>query len=105
MLSSIAALPRSVRSSIGSDDLLVCLVNVESPERRYTLILDLEWVSLAVDADVHSSELTDGLPLPRAAMRAVINDWSFDEPSSEPAVRWSQDGIPHVGFPMTHDVE
>ena len=104
-LSAVAALPRSVRSSIGSDEQTVCLVHIESPERRYTLVLDLDWVAMAVEVGKRSSEFTDDLPLPRAAIRAVINDWSVNQRFDDSAVRWSKDRIPHVGYPLLDDIE
>lgn len=97
-LADILSLPIHVRSSIGPDEQLMCLASIDSSGRKYTLLLDLDWVALAVEVDLQPDDLIDDLPLPRAAMRAVINGWSTDQPFDDPAPRWSDDGIPHVGF-------
>lgn len=79
----------------------MCLANIDSLGRKYTLVLDLDWVALAIEVDLQPDDLIDDLPLPRAAMRAVINGWSTNEAFEQPAPRWSEDGIPHVGFPRS----
>lgn len=100
-LADVVSLPPHIRSTIGADDHVVCIANIDAPERQYSLVLDLEWVALAIDVAHQPDDLLDDLPLPRAAMRAVINGWSVTEAFEEPAPRWSEDGIPHVGFPRS----
>lgn len=102
-LAAIASLPAQVRAGIGSEEQVMCLVSVESSNRRYTLVLDLEWVALAVDVDQQPGELIGDLPLPRAAVHAVVSGWSPNDAFAEPVTRWSDDDIPHVGFPPVDD--
>lgn len=102
-LAAVASLPVEVRAAIGPDEHIMCLVNVESSDRRYTLVLDLDWVSLAVDVHQQPGELIGDLPLPRAAVHAVVNGWSVNHLFDESVVRWSDDNIPHVGFRPSED--
>ncbi len=108
-------LPCDVRSRLGADERLVCLVSVGSDQQRYTLIIDASWIELAAEASEIDRHLVDDLSLPRSVVDAVVAGWPEDwcsiredpGPTSLPPQRsrherrktvwWSDDDIPHVG--------
>lgn len=97
-LSDIAALPSATRDAIGAADDLVCAVNIDGPNHSYTLLIDLGWLSMAIEVHHRDDELIEGLLLPRPAIRAVINGWDMDVMFIGSVVQWSDDDIPHIGF-------
>ena len=74
-----------------------CAVSVERGELRYTLIVDAEWTALAREvADLDPSSV-DGMPLPRRAVRAVIDGWIENWVVGGAMVtELSDDGVPHL---------
>ena len=94
--------PPHVRRRLGASNRRVGLVFVRRGLRHYRLVIDIEWLHLAVAAADRQQGLVDEVPLPRAAIEAVIDGW--DDGGSAlgvPAVWWADDGIPHVSVRAT----
>lgn len=74
-----------------------CAVSVERGELHYTLIVDDEWTALARDVADLDPSAVDGMPLPRRAVRAVIDGWIADWVANATMVtELSDDGVPHL---------
>ena len=74
-----------------------CAVSVERGELHYTLIVDDEWTALAREVSELNPSAVDGMPLPRRAVRAVIDGWIDDWVVNATMVtELSADGVPHL---------
>lgn len=97
-IETLRALPASTRSALGRSGPDVCVVKVDRHPLRYSLILDLEWMTFARELDHHAHDLVAGLELPTAAVRAVVNGWEPGRPAIDATIQWTLDGVPHIGF-------
>jgi hypothetical protein len=79
----------------------VCLVQVEQAGRRYTIVLEPEWVGLARQIESIDASLVADLELPRAAICAVIALWPQDwvaVDATDLVLDLGPDGLPRVAF-------
>lgn len=98
-LGSIRSLPDSIRERLGHPDTRACLATVDASHGPYSLVLDPDWVTFALELDEKPGDLIGDAMLPRSAIWAVIHGWEHDTDGDDATVRWSEDHIPHVGFP------
>ncbi|MDA3040795.1 MAG: hypothetical protein O3C27_14940 [Actinomycetota bacterium] len=73
-----------------------CAVSIERGDLRCTIV-DNDWTALARQVADLDPIAVDGMPLPRRAVRAVIDGWIDDWVASGTIVtELSEDGVPHL---------
>jgi len=74
------------------------VVEVQRDADRFSLIVDSEWIRLALSASTIDQDLVDGMELPRNTLLAVVAGWDADwsNATSDLTVEHSSDQIPHL---------
>jgi len=74
------------------------VVEIQRDGGRFSLIVDPEWIRLALSASTIDQNLVDDMQLPRSTLLAVVAGWDTDwsNATSDLTVEHSPDQIPHL---------